>query len=193
MTGRAAADRRSRPRRSPWLARCLLVALGALLAAAGARAHAELLEISPADGEVLAEAPAEAVLRFSEQVSLTGGSASVLDDTGAPVVVRRPSVVDVNVVIPLDGGLGDGTYTVAWNVISVDSHRDQRGVGVPRRGALGQRPGRRRWRRRPAGGCALVASVLTALAYAGALVARRRLVVHDAASPTGRPRSGGRW
>ena len=48
-------------------------------------AHAELLEITPADGEVLDAAPQEVVLRFSEPVSLTGGSASVLDDQATVV------------------------------------------------------------------------------------------------------------
>ncbi len=76
----------------------------------------------PADGQVVETAPAEVVLRFSEQVSLTGGSAAVLDDEAA-VVSGEARVVDESVVIALPPGLGDGTYTVTWQVISADSHR----------------------------------------------------------------------
>ena len=148
------------------MAAVLLVALGP---AGTASAHAELLEISPADGAVLPEAPAEAVLQFSEHVSLTGGSAAVLDDTGAPVSAAA-SVVDVNVVIPLDGGLGDGTYTISWSVISTDSHRISGAsvfhVGAPSAGGPVDvaSSGGAGW------GVRLAASLLTAIGYAGALV-----------------------
>jgi copper transport protein len=149
----------------------VVVALGALLAPAGtAFAHAELLEISPPDGAVIAEAPAEAVLRFNEPVSLTGGSAAVLDDTGS-LVSAPAGVVDVNVVIPLDGGLGDGTYTITWSVISTDSHRISGAsvfhVGAPSAAGpvdVGGASGAG-W------GVRALASVLTGIAYAGALVA----------------------
>ena len=67
------------------------IVVAVLVPAGTASAHAELLDVSPADGAVLTEAPAEAVLRFSEQVSLTGGSAAVLDDTGAPVSAAAAS------------------------------------------------------------------------------------------------------
>jgi copper transport protein len=135
-----------------------------------ASAHAELLEIVPADGEVVQEAPAEVVLRFSEQVSLTGGSARVLDDT-AGVVSSAPEVVDTTVVIPLPPGVADGTYTVTFEVISADSHRISGAsvfhVRVPSAGGGaviepgGDSAG---W------GVRLGAATLTTVAYAGALL-----------------------
>ncbi len=85
-------------------------------------AHAELLAITPPDGAILDAAPAEAELLFNEPVSLTGGSARVLDDRGNPVS-GEPQVVDDAVVVPLPGPLADGTYTLSWQVISEDSHR----------------------------------------------------------------------
>ncbi len=145
------------------------IVVAVLVPAGTASAHAELLDVSPADGAVLTEAPAEAVLRFSEQVSLTGGSAAVLDDTGAPVSAAA-SVVDVNVVIPLDGGLGDGTYTISWSVISTDSHRISGAsvfhVGAPSAGGPVDvaSSGGAGW------GVRLAASLLTAVGYAGALI-----------------------
>ena len=61
-------------------------------------------------------------LRFSEEVSLTGGSVRVLDDAG-DVVADDPTVVGDTINVPLPAGMSDGTYTVAWAVISADSHR----------------------------------------------------------------------
>lgn len=132
-------------------------------------AHAELLEIIPADGQVLDAAPEEVVLRFSEQVSLTGGSAAVLDDE-ATVVSGEPRVVDDSVVIAVPPGLGDGTYTVTWQVISADSHRISGAsvfhVGAPSAGGAVIEPGGDDvgW------GIRFGASTLSAIAYAGALV-----------------------
>ena len=43
-------------------------------------AHAELLSITPANGEIVDTAPDAVVITYSESVSLTGGSARVLND-----------------------------------------------------------------------------------------------------------------
>ncbi|NEC64297.1 copper resistance protein CopC [Streptomyces sp. SID9727] len=103
-------------------------ALGLLLAvAAPASAHAALTGSDPQDGAVVATAPAEVTLTFSEQVALGADSIRVLDpsgkraDTGAaPRDLHSGSTVKYGVA--LRGGLGDGTYTVAWQAVSADSH-----------------------------------------------------------------------
>ena len=100
----------------------LLVAIGGLAPNGTASAHAELLEVIPADGAVLPEAPSGVTLRFSEEISLTGGSVRVLDDAG-DVVADEPSVVRDTINLPLPTAMSDGTYTVAWAIISADSHR----------------------------------------------------------------------
>ena len=46
----------------------------------------------------------------------------VLDDAG-DVVADDPTVVGDTINLPLPAGMSDGTYTVAWAVISADSHR----------------------------------------------------------------------
>ncbi len=104
-------------------------------------AHAELLEITPADGAIVDTAPAQVVLRFSEPVSLTGGSAGVLDDDATTVSTGAQSVDD-SVVIALPDGLrrrhvhGD----VAGHLRRLPPH--QRRVGVPRRRPVGRRRAR---------------------------------------------------
>jgi copper transport protein len=98
----------------------LVAALG--LADGRALAHAQLESISPANGEVVAAPPSEVVLTFNEPVSLTGGTARVLDDAAAEV--SGAAVQEgVTISIPLAAGLPAGTYTVTWEVVSGDSHR----------------------------------------------------------------------
>ena len=147
----------------------VLALVGGLWSAGGVAAHAELLEITPADGTLLATAPAEVVLRWSEPVSVTGGSARVLDDTAA--VVSEDARVDGTLVtIPISGELADGTYTVAWDVISEDSHPISGAtvfyVGAPSTaGPVDAQAGGAGW------GVRTGAAILTTLGYAGALVA----------------------
>lgn len=159
------------PRRNVLAALAALVAIVAGFWCAGAvAAHAELTAIVPSDGQVLDAAPDEVVLTWSEPVSLTGGSARVLDDT-ATVVSGEARVDGTTLTVPIDVALGDGTYTVAWDVISLDSHPISGAtvfhVGAPSidgpvdvGGA-----GRAGW------GVRVAAALLTGLGYAGALVA----------------------
>jgi copper transport protein len=99
------------------------VTLGAALRPA--YAHAELLESSPVDGAVVAAPPRQARLRFNEAVTLTPQSIQLLDPTGGRVRIGAPDHADgkantVAASFPAD--LGKGTYTVAWRVVSADSH-----------------------------------------------------------------------
>ncbi|WP_030685576.1 copper resistance protein CopC [Streptomyces globisporus] len=118
------------PRLGNALARLLILAaalLGTLLAgAAPASAHAALTGSDPKDGAVVATAPKEVNLTFSEQVAMSPDSIRVLDpagrraDTGEIRDLCSGSVVRYGV--GLRAGLPDGTYTVAWQAVSADSH-----------------------------------------------------------------------
>ncbi|MEV6165440.1 copper resistance protein CopC [Streptomyces sp. NPDC052052] len=120
------------PRR-PFAAAALLATLvvmvsGLLLGGAGsASAHAALTGSDPQDGAVVATAPQEVTLTFSEQVAMGDDSIRVLDPDGkradtaaAPRDLRSGSTVRYGVA--LHSGLPDGTYTVAWHAVSADSH-----------------------------------------------------------------------
>ncbi len=150
-----------------------LAALSLMLFGGIAAAHAELISVTPADGEVLDVAPAEVLLTFSEPVSLTGGSVRVLDDD-AEDVSTGTSLENEIVTASLPDGLADGTYTVVFEIISVDSHRiggtSVFHVGAPSSEGLtgdaldlgGDEAG---W------GVRAGAALLSAVGYAGALVA----------------------
>ncbi|WP_326598128.1 copper resistance CopC/CopD family protein [Streptomyces sp. NBC_01803] len=94
-----------------------------LLGATPAAAHASLTGSTPADGEVVATAPAQVTLTFSEQVALSDDSIRVLDPRA-----ERADTGDVTDegddthAVALRPGLEDGTYTVAWQAVSADSH-----------------------------------------------------------------------
>ncbi|MFJ9739296.1 copper resistance CopC/CopD family protein [Streptomyces sp. NPDC101166] len=104
--------------------------LGALLVlllggAGPASAHAALRSTDPADGSVLKSSPAGITLTFTESVSLLDDSFRVLDpdnqrvDTGE---ARHADGRSETAQVPLTEKLGTGTFTVAWRVVSADSH-----------------------------------------------------------------------
>ncbi|WP_327728872.1 copper resistance protein CopC [Streptomyces sp. NBC_00487] len=97
-----------------------------LLGGAGtASAHAALKGSDPVDGSVLDAAPREVTLRFTESVSLLEDSIRVVDPENRAVDTGRPGRAGgradtARVTLPT--GLDDGTYTIAWRVVSADSH-----------------------------------------------------------------------
>lgn len=95
----------------------------ALVAPPSAFAHASLIGTTPARGAVLDRPPAQVVLRFDESVSTVEGSVRVFDGEVRRVDggdVSKPSSEEVAVSLP--AALAEGTYTVAWRVLSADSH-----------------------------------------------------------------------
>ena len=102
----------------------LLAAACALLAGAGpASAHAAVTGSDPGQGAVVDKAPARITLTFSEQVALSDDSLRVLDPEGKRVDTAEPANVSgTTYAVPLHSGLPDGTYTVAYQVVSADSH-----------------------------------------------------------------------
>ncbi|MFI8349264.1 copper resistance CopC/CopD family protein [Streptomyces sp. NPDC085596] len=102
----------------------LLAVTGALFAgAAPASAHAALTGSDPAQGVVVDRAPTQISLTFSEQVAMGDGSLRVLDPKGKPAQSGRPvNVSGTTYAVRLHAGLADGTYTVAYQVVSADSH-----------------------------------------------------------------------
>ncbi|MFC9469592.1 copper resistance CopC/CopD family protein [Streptomyces coelicoflavus] len=97
-----------------------------LLGGAGpASAHAALASTDPGDGTVLRRAPAHVTLTFSESVGLRDDSFRVLDPGGHRVHTGEAGRADGRADtarVALPGELGEGTYTVAWRVVSADSH-----------------------------------------------------------------------
>ncbi|MFC9910526.1 copper resistance CopC/CopD family protein [Streptomyces sp. NPDC127197] len=97
-----------------------------LLGGAGpASAHAGLGSTDPRDGTVLDAAPRHITLTFTESVGLLDDSVRVIAPDNRPLRTSGAAHVDGSsdtVRLRLPAGLEDGTYTVAWRVVSADSH-----------------------------------------------------------------------
>lgn len=105
-----------RPRSLAWL---LALALAAPYG--GAHAHAVQLASEPADGAVLARAPAEVVVRFNEPVAPT--AVRLFDAAGARIPVeasRLGAGAAFRVALPPE--LADGRYVLSYRVTSADAH-----------------------------------------------------------------------
>lgn len=109
------------------LAALFLAAVGVLGTSTAALAHATLESTSPADSSVVRTAPATVSATFDEQVGVSADSLRVFApdgrrvDNGQTTHGRVPQQITVG-LLP---GLGRGTYTVAWHVVSADSHHVQ--------------------------------------------------------------------
>ncbi|MEU9444561.1 copper resistance protein CopC [Streptomyces sp. NPDC048304] len=115
--------RTTTPRLRTWVL-LLLAVTGALLGGAGpASAHAALTGSDPAQGVVVKQAPSQVALTFSEKVAMNDDSLRVLDPRGKPVQTGGPANLSGTMyAVKLKGGLGKGTYTVTYQVVSADSH-----------------------------------------------------------------------
>jgi copper transport protein len=92
-----------------------------LVLAGPASAHADLVRSDPANGATLGTAPTDLHLTFSETPDASLSAVDLLDAGGAkqPVGAPSPDGTD-SLIVPIDGTLADGVYTVAWRVVSSD-------------------------------------------------------------------------
>ncbi len=95
--------------------------------AAPASAHASLVSTDPADGSVVRGVVHTVSATFDESVGITEDSLRVFDPAGHRVDVggthqgSGPATIQVS----LSSSQSAGTYTVAWHVVSADTHPAQ--------------------------------------------------------------------
>ena len=87
-------------------------------------AHADLVEATPGNQSVLDESPPEIVLTFSEVIDPIEPALRVVDADGNDVDLGTAdqSRGDNTLGLTVDETLSDGTYVVAWQALSADSH-----------------------------------------------------------------------
>ncbi|MGA5450048.1 copper resistance CopC/CopD family protein [Streptomyces umbrinus] len=113
---------------APRRAVALVALLGTLFLLGGAgsvSAHSAVRETTPGEGTVLKSAPKQVTMTFTESVGITDDSLRVLSPENRRVNAddtEHASGRSDSVRVSLDDGLADGTYTVAWRVVSADSH-----------------------------------------------------------------------
>lgn len=95
----------------------LTVAIGATQSAL---AHTELAGTTPANGAMIAAAPDDVKLEFSEPVRLTALSIQ-MDGARKQSLGPLPSETTANFAVALPA-LEDGHYVVSWRALSEDTH-----------------------------------------------------------------------
>ncbi|QKD01838.1 copper resistance CopC/CopD family protein [Mesorhizobium loti] len=98
----------------------LAMAFIVMASANQAFAHAALIKTDPADGAVLAQAPAQFSLTFSEPVSPL--VLTLVKPDGTPVALTSFRLSDQTVEIDNPQALKSGTHVLSWRVISADGH-----------------------------------------------------------------------
>jgi methionine-rich copper-binding protein CopC len=102
-----------------------LALFAASLLATSADAHPTLKSANPpAEGN--AAAPTEIRLTFNEGLIVKFSSVELNDQAGKKIVTGKLATDpkdDKQLIVPLEAPLQAGTYTVKWNVVSVDTHR----------------------------------------------------------------------
>lgn len=101
---------------------CRLVATMALVLALAstAAAHASLTGTNPVDGAVVATAPSQFTLSFSEPVSPL--TLRLVRPDGSSVELERFALQDRSLEINAPTGLRPGTHVLSWRVVSEDGH-----------------------------------------------------------------------
>ncbi|MFI6336277.1 copper resistance CopC/CopD family protein [Streptomyces sp. NPDC050535] len=91
----------------------------------GASAHAALKGTDPQDGSVVKKAPTQITLTFTESVGLLDDSFRVITPDNRRVHTGKPGHAGDRAntaLVSLPDDMGTGTFTVAWRVVSADSH-----------------------------------------------------------------------
>ncbi len=97
----------------------------ALLAPAGALAHAQLEGTVPERGAVVKHEPPAVIFRFDEPVEGNFGAVRVYDANGSRVDegdAFHPNGEGPRLGVHLKPGLADGSYTATYRVVSADGH-----------------------------------------------------------------------
>ncbi len=179
--------------------RVLVVATIAALAFVGmtgvAQAHALLLSSNPAGGSTLQNPPTELTLTYSEEPDPQLSQIELLNSSGSTVATGTPTLQGhTTLVVPINGDMPDGVYTVSWSAVSVDDGHTTTdsfsfGVGVkavPPPGTTGASTA-------SASGPTVLGVVSKALLYAGLMLVVAVAVIGEGVfggAPKARPRIG---
>jgi methionine-rich copper-binding protein CopC len=110
------------------------LSLAAALSGGGrqAFAHAGYESSTPADGEVVAESPAQVEIVFGQEVARQGGLPAVTVVNQAGDIIAGEAVLSDEdrtiVTIALPPSLGDGRYTVIWHTLSDEDGEEAQGA-----------------------------------------------------------------
>jgi copper resistance protein C len=99
--------------------------LAVLLPGTPAWAHTALVSSDPAEDATLTRAPTAVTLVFSQRLNPDFTTIVLSDATAQRIPASKPAIDDVNGTITIGQPLGNGAYTVAYRVVSLDGHTVQ--------------------------------------------------------------------
>ncbi|MFE2615425.1 copper resistance protein CopC [Micromonospora chalcea] len=111
-----------RTRTVPTLLAALFTAALLLVPATPAAAHNSLQEATPARDARLTTAPTQVTLRFMQRLNPAFTTITLRDAAERPVPASAPAVDGATGTVTIEEPLGNGTYTVAYRVVSRDGH-----------------------------------------------------------------------
>lgn len=117
-----------RPGRQCWLFGVLLAVFLVLFTIPNVEAHAALESSTPATGEVVAEAPSQITVRFTEPLERSYSQLQLFDNQGneVPGTSLRPGDDEYTMVLDMPPDVSNGTYSVLWRTLSAaDGHTAQ--------------------------------------------------------------------
>ncbi|MEV5767765.1 copper resistance CopC family protein, partial [Micromonospora sp. NPDC052213] len=111
-----------RPTAAGLVTAALAVAALLLVPAAPAAAHNTLQSASPAKESRLTTAPTQVKLTFMQKLDPAFTTIALTDAAQAKVATGEPVVTGTTGTVTIDRPLANGTYTVAYRVVSADGH-----------------------------------------------------------------------
>ncbi|MFI6231205.1 copper resistance protein CopC [Micromonospora echinospora] len=93
-----------------------------LTPASPAAAHNTLQEATPARNARVTTPPGEITLRFMQKLNADATTITLTDDTGEQVPTGDVTVAGPTGTVAIDPPIANGTYTVAYRVVSADGH-----------------------------------------------------------------------
>lgn len=99
--------------------------LAVLVPGTPAWAHAALVSSDPAKDASLSTAPTAVTLVFSQKINPDFATIVLSDAAAQRIPASTPAVDEVNGTITVGQPLGNGVYTVAYRVVSIDGHTVQ--------------------------------------------------------------------
>ena len=106
----------------------ILIAAAGVALTSAANAHAVLKAAGPAPGSVVATAPKAIRIQFNEAVELAFSGIELKNDKGQAQPVGAPTLNPkdkAQLIVPVNGELTPGKYTVSWHAVGDDTHRTE--------------------------------------------------------------------
>ncbi|OKP05739.1 copper homeostasis periplasmic binding protein CopC [Xenorhabdus eapokensis] len=112
--------------RSFWTKLSALVVLFVGMSCQQALAHAHLKDQTPAENTTVEAAPQTITLNFSERIELGFSKVKLIGPEKSVVKTGKlelDSETKTRLILPVEGKLATGKYSVDWSVLSVDGHK----------------------------------------------------------------------